>query len=266
MSQSYLQAISVEELINQGIGVSHYAETDSSYLDFNRVTSAELNENYFNVSPYLSYAVYNNIIDKLNDCINIVTPIDNYDDILGQDVNTGEYNYYKYNNSVYSKDAEGSLYNNVDNKYLLKFEDIICKDKNNLNVTLDSDTNISSFIKTVSSDNPYFTNMSDFNGAFFYVDLDTMSQVATDESNMLIQAGESIEIPVTFEYFIDQNSFERQNIKKTLIFAIKDSLYQDEKYYEIELSCNMNSLSANSIYTSSNTIDLSNNLDGDLLS
>lgn len=265
MSQSYINSIDVSDLILQGPGTSYNAVTGTSYLDFSGVTTNELSENYFNISPRLSNAIYNNLVEKLTTCANIITPVDNYESMLASDVNSGYYNYYKYSNSVYSSKAETDFYSNVDNKYLLKFEDIVCKDENNSNLSLDPDTNISSFIKSISSNSTDFTTLSAFNGAFFYVDLDTMSQVATDENSMLIQAGESIEIPVTFEYFIDKDSFDRSSIKKTLIFAIKDSLYRDENYYEVEIAGNTSSLNTNSIYTESNNIDLSNELDGDLL-
>lgn len=266
MANSYIQSIDVNDILTKyGTSTSYTASVGTSYLDFTNTSVSQLSEYYFNISPRLSNAVFNNLIEKLASCENISSPVTNYEEILSHEVNTEEYNYYKYSNSVYSNNAVENLYSNVDNKYLLKFEDITCKDDNNTVLTLDSDTNISSFIQSISSNNTAFTSISDFNGAFLYPDLDSMSQITTDENSYLIKAGDSIEIPITFEYFIDADSFDKDNIKKTIVFTLKDSLYQDEKYFELEITGNINSLNTSSIYTSSNNVDLSKELSGDLL-
>lgn len=265
MSQSYINSINVENLLRQGAGTSYDAVTGVSYLDFSDTSTKDLSENYFNISPKLTTAVYNNLISKLGVCAKITTPITNYETVLAGEVNTGEYNYYKYSNSVYSGKAETNSYKDVDNKYLLKFEDIVCKNANNYNVSPDKETDIYAFIKAVSDNNNEFSDISAFNGGFFFVDLDTISQVTTDEGNYLIKAGESVEIPVTFEYFIDTASFNKDSIKKTIVFAIKDSLYENEKYYEVELTGNMSQLGVNSINTSTGNTIHSEEIDSDLL-
>jgi hypothetical protein len=245
------------------------AET-SDTLDFSQTDADDLQENYFNISPKVKKAVYDNLIDELSECIKTIVPSEKYESALSNELNTSNFNSYKYSNSVYSNDYSITNYSYVDNNYLLKFEDIIGVIDGSA-VSLTEDTNINTFIKSLDSRtdskaNTNINSLSKYNGAFLYPDLDSISQVLiNDESNLLIKSGESVEIPITFEFFIDSNSFDKNNIKKSIIFAIKDSLYDDEKYFEIEIAGNANNTISNSIYSSVNNLSLENSLNNDLI-
>lgn len=247
-----------------------YMDVDASdTLDFTNVESSDLQENYFNISPKVKKAVYDNLIDELAVCIKTIVPSENYESALSNELNTSEFNSYKYSNSVYSNDYSITNYSYVNNHYLLKFEDIIGVIDGTA-VSLTEDTNINTFIKSLDSSasgtNQGINSLSNYNGAFLYPDLDSISQVLiNDESNLLIKSGESVEIPITFEFFIDSNSFGKSNIKKSIIFAIKDSLYEDEKYFEVEIAGNANNTISNSIYSSVNNLSLENSLNNDLI-
>lgn len=247
-----------------------YVDVDTSdTLDFANVESSDLQEKYFNISPKVKKAVYDNLIDELSACIKTLVPSENYESALSNELNTSDFNSYKYSNSVYSNDYSIINYSYVDNNYLLKFEDIIGVIDGTA-VSLTEDTNINTFIKSLdssaSSTNQEVNSLSNYNGAFLYPDLDSISQVLiNDESNLLIKSGENVEIPITFEFFIDSNSFDKSNIKKSIIFAIKDSLYDDEKYFEIEIAGNANNTISNSIYSSVNNLSLENSLNNDLI-
>lgn len=257
-----------EEILH---GPYSYMDVDTSQiLDFSDTSEDELQDKYFNISPKVKKAIYDNLIDELSACIKTVVPSEQYESALSNELNTSEFNSYKYSNSVYSNEYSITNYSYIDNNYLLKFEDIIGIIDSTA-VSLTEDTNINTFIKSLdiasnTNANSYIKSISYYNGAFLYPDLDSLSQVLiNDESNLLIKSGESVEIPVTFEFFMDSNTFDRNNIKKSIIFAIKDSLYDDEKYFEIELAGNNNSSISNSIYSSVNNLSLENDLNNDLI-
>lgn len=252
---------------------SPYSYTDvdtSNTLDFSYTDSSDLQENYFNISPKVKKAVYDNLIDELSECIKTIVPSENYESALANELNTSTFSSYKYSNSVYSNDYSITNYSYVDNNYLLKFEDIIGIIDSTA-VSLTEDTNINTFIKSLDSSpdsgaNEDISIIANYNGAFLYPDLDSISQVLiNDESNLLIKSGESVEIPITFEFFIDSNSFNRNNIKKSIVFTIKDSLYDDEKYFEVEIAGNATNTISNSIYSSVSNLSLENSLNNDLI-
>lgn len=266
MSNTYISVLN--DIIR---GPYSYMDVDTSQvLDFTETTYSDLQENYFNISPKVKKAVYDNLIDELANCVKTIIPSENYETALSNELNTSQFNSYKYSNSVYSNNYSITNYSYIDNNYLLKFEDIIGIIDGTA-VSLTEDTNINTFIKsldstTESAANKEISLLSYYNGAFLYPDLDSISQVLiNNESNLLIKSGESVEIPITFEFFIDQNSFDRNNIKKSIVFAIKDSLYEDEKYFEIEIAGNVNNNISNSIYSSINNLSLENSLNNDLI-
>jgi hypothetical protein len=266
MSNSYINVL--DDII---LNPYSYTDVDTSdTLDFSDTEDSDLQKNYFNISPKVKKAVYDNLIAELTECIKTIVPSENYESALSYELNSEVFNSYKYSNSVYSNDYSITNYSYIDNNYLLKFEDIIGIIDSTA-VSLTEDTNINTFIKSLDSDSKSYTNiainsLSKYNGAFLYPDLDSISQVLiNDESNLLIKSGESVEIPITFEFFIDSNSFDRNNIKKSIVFAIKDSLYDDEKYFEVEIAGNANSTISNSIYSSVNNLSLESSLNNDLI-
>lgn len=265
-------AINVSELLKKEISIS-YGSTTTSYLDFDGVNSENLQSQYFNISPRITKGVYDNLVSALENCASISTVDSKYEEQLASEINTGIYNSYKYQNSIYSNSfSADSLQSNsyIDNKYILKYEDIIGSVSGSA-VHLTEDTNILTFLNSIKSSdasiNSTFQSLSDFTGAFLYPDLDTISQLTIDGDNLLIKPGESVAVPITFEYFlpIDTSTDSKSSIKKSLVFAIKDSLYEDEKYFEVELTGNASSASINSIYSGIDNLALDNEITNTLL-
>ena len=145
----------------------------------------------------------------------------------------------------------------------------------NPNVIEDEKTNINDFIKAgekgsnnqnevETAINTNFLKSVNYTGAFLYPDIDTIQQVQIqdgDKQSVIIRPGESISIPITFEFYIanDDNSTQ-SSISKSLIFCIKDSQYNEPKYYEIEITGNNSINDTNSIYTTIDNFTLSDTL------
>ena len=112
--------------------------------------------------------------------------------------------------------------------------------------------------------NNNFLESKNYTGAFLYPDIDTIQQVQIqdgDKQSLVIRPGESISIPITFEFYIatDDNSTQ-SSISKSLIFCIKDSQYNEPKYYEVEVIGNNSINDTNSIYTTIDNFTLSDTL------
>lgn len=125
------------------------------------------------------------------------------------------------------------------NTVIYKYEDIsgYINSTSNNKVYLDNETSISRFISTVNTSNENLQSVKDFDGAFLYVNLQNTSELLTDGSekgNYEIKVGESVSIPIVFEYFLSQ----KQTISKKLMFDIKNSLLSNPLNYILELTAN----------------------------
>ena len=135
--------------------------------------------------------------------------------------------------------------NNTLNKVIYKYEDICgyLKTGSSTKVYLTSDTPISQFTKTsgkVDTKNYMLTDIESFDGAFLFVNVNNTSELLTDgteRGNVEIKVGESISVPIVFEYFLSQ----KQQITKRLMFDIKKSLIETPLNYIFELTANYDS-------------------------
>lgn len=224
----------------------------------------------------ISYAgdtLYDEITKQFSYISNItdaITNNDNYKYYISYAIANAKSDVFHYSNSIYSYDVTGNnVYDNVSNSFITKYEDITCKLSTSDNyVALDENTDIDEYIKNIQStgnvtNSQYFLKRENYTGAFLYPDLGSLTQVMTDGgemSSVVIKPGESISIPLTFEYFIDNDSANINSISKKIIFAVKDSVMSDGKYYELEVIGNVSNNFTDSIYSTVDNYSLSDSL------
>lgn len=236
----------------------------------------------FQVQPIIpiSYAgniEYDEFKLALNDLKNISfneknERINNYDKYISYALNNNNKDVFNYYNSIYSSyvsSSTNSVKDYIDNNFILKYEDIVVKAGDKY-IQLDENTNINDFTNSIKkynseneSINKNFLEPSQFTGAFLYPDIDTLQQIQIqdgDKSAMVIRPGESVSIPITFEFYISSDDTKQSSISKSLIFCIKDSQYQEPKYYEVEITGNNSINDTNSIYTTIDNFTLSDSL------
>lgn len=285
MSMNILDYSSIDSLLKQKKEESNYLMLDNnrgfdikSILDANKA---------FHFKPILpisysnnrEYDEFQNALNELTDVHN--SPIDNalnnYGQYISYALNNNNKDVFNYYNSIYSSyvsNQSNSTNTYIDNKFILKYEDIILKSGDKY-IKLDEKTNINDFIKagqktaTNQNDaenaiNNNFLETKNYTGAFLYPDIDTIQQVQIqdgDKQSIVIRPGESISIPITFEFYIagDDNTTQ-SSISKSLIFCIKDSPYNEPKYYEVEITGNNSINDTNSIYTTIDNFTLSDTL------
>lgn len=166
----------------------------------------------------------------------------------------------EYYNALMKKNPEWYVYSNrIDNRWLLRYEDIIgtqVKGTTSTSVYLNENTTFTSF---VNNNVPNFSSGKSFYGAFLYPDLETQEYILTegkDKSYKYIDIGESLSIPITLEYYIDA-SFP--SISKSLYFDLRPSLVSDPAHYMIKINCNYNYTTSNNIYTNDDVNDNASN-------
>lgn len=241
--------------------------------------------NAFCIEPVIPISYANNkLYDKVNDAFEDVSSTStvinsniNYKEYISYAIANSKTDVFHYLNSIYSEKARSGDYSDITNSFLMKYEDITCKSKAGSSfISLDENTNIDKYIQNIQSSgditaNSQFTKKSDYTGAFLYPDLDNISQVMTEgneRSNILIKPGESISIPLTFEYFLPKDtegttstSTDAINkISKKLIFVIKDSIMSSGRYFELEVTGNQSNNFTDSIYTSIDNYTLDDSL------
>ena len=135
------------------------------------------------------------------------------------------------------------------NNVIYKYNDISCVKSTNSKtlIYLNEDTKISEFaakVKNVGT-NQSFTTIGNYDGAFLYVNLDNSTHITTkggERDNKEIPVGESVSIPIVFEYFLS----EKEKITKRIMFDLRHSLVVNPLNYIIEITANYdNSLQAN---------------------
>ena len=285
MSMNILDYSSIDSLLKQKKEESNYLR-----LDNNRgfvIKSILVSNKAFHFKPKLpisysknrEYDEFQNALNELTDVHN--SPIDNalnnYGQYISYALNNNNKDVFNYYNSIYSSyvsNQSNATNTYIDNKFILKYEDIILKSGDKY-IKLDEKTNINDFIKagqktaTNQNDaenaiNNNFLETKNYTGAFLYPDIDTIQQVQIqdgDKQSIVIRPGESISIPITFEFYIagDDNTTQ-SSISKSLIFCIKDSPYNEPKYYEVEITGNNSINDTNSIYTTIDNFTLSDTL------
>ncbi len=221
----------------------HYENFDKYYNDIDLITIGNFeSENFKNVD--VEYLLINKD-DIYNDRTKSDWIAEQMKDIIAKmsDISA------EFTKSYIYKDAG----NDVSNKYLVKYEDIIGVDSTGKNMFhLDSKTSLQKFIESYSVQ--YFgkdkTNTNRFNGAFAYPDLLNISQILTDGTEngaKQILVGETASVPVVFEYYI--NGKDNSSITKTLMFDIRNSLINNPLHYIVEITGNYDYTSSGDIYS-----------------
>lgn len=148
---------------------------------------------------------------------------------------------------IYSKDST--------NNYLIRYEDIVATDNSTPNKTttkyLDESTTFTSF-NTYEVTNFKNSNIASDNyyGAFLFPELETLDSILTEgkeKSSKYVEVGESISIPITLEYYVDESL---QGITKSIYFDLRPSLIKDPDHYMISIKCNYDYTTSNSLYNS----------------
>ena len=148
---------------------------------------------------------------------------------------------------IYPKDST--------NNYLMRYEDIVATDNSTPNKTttkyLDESTTFTSF-NTYEVTNFKNSNIASDNyyGAFLFPELETLDSILTEgkeKSSKYVEVGESISIPITLEYYVDESL---QGITKSIYFDLRPSLIKDPDHYMISIKCNYDYTTSNSLYNS----------------
>ena len=166
------------------------------------------------------------------------------DGVKKYDINTlPEYSDIEY---FLYREANSSSFNTV----IYKYEDICGTLKTNISqkIYLSSETSISEFINNVNVNNTEINEIKDYDGAFLFVNLLNSTQLSTDGSdkgNKEIGVGESISIPLTFEYFLN----DKNSISKTIMFDIKHSLLTEPLNYILEITANYDTSLETNMYS-----------------
>jgi hypothetical protein len=156
------------------------------------------------------------------------------------------------------------MYENVNNNYILRYEDIFFNLTSGNKVYLDENTSITEFVENYNNNNNasgVFNNENAFIGGFLYPDIDIENSILTNggvNDYIEIPVGKQISIPITLEYFINNeifNKFNTTKITKSLCFDIKTSLYNDIEHYNLEVVINNDNTASGNMINSVSLID-----------
>lgn len=145
------------------------------------------------------------------------------------------------------------MYQNKDNNYLIRYEDIYYEEEG-VPYYLDAESNINEFISHHSIGGN-FKNDTDFTGAFLYPNLDAMSSILTDGtvgSGEEIPAGGMVSVPLSLEFFLNE---ELTNVVKGLNFDIKPSSFNEPVHYIVNINCQYDFTASGNVLGNSSLID-----------
>ena len=182
---------------------------------------------------------------------------DNSTNILGFISSTGViYNNYNSNTNITLDNFKYSEPKNdlTNNTVIYKYSDIngsIQKQNSETQIYLDSETPITLFATQENMKiNPSLqgaANIYNYDGAFLYVNLENMSQILTsgaEKDSKIIPVGESVSIPIVFEYFLSN----MQSISKMIMFDLRNSLISNPLNYILEITANYDNSLQHNIY------------------
>lgn len=191
---------------------------------------------------------WKNFQDCVNDLeINTSTIVQSdYDEKVSEIISTLQINPF---NEYYTSEK--------DNRWLVRYEDIYgISKKDSTNIHLDSSTTIDDFLEQCSHISNFDT-IDDFNGAFLYPSISSLQNIQTDGSekgSILIKAGETLTIPIVFEYFLNNNDNSNTEITKSLLFDIKPNISQDDVHFHVEICGHNETNSSSQVYTIVDTV------------
>ena len=146
------------------------------------------------------------------------------------------------------------------NYWIMRYEDIMKTSSTDDNASVSYLTDQTTFTSFIDGGNlQTFNSPNMFVGGFLYPELLSNNSIQTsgeDKASKYIEVGESISIPIVFEYYTNSSN---KKIIKSLYFDIRNSLVRDPLHYMIEVIGNNNIASGN-ISTSSNLSELSDSV------
>ena len=127
--------------------------------------------------------------------------------------------------------------NQLDNKYVLKYEHIMTLDGKYLTSSMDIDE----FITNNEISN--ITSSTELEGMFLYpeIPLNTYLQCNTNELNCqyyTVAVGNTISVPVICEYYLSNKITKNRTLSKTICFDLKPSIDKDLDHYIITINVN----------------------------
>lgn len=155
-------------------------------------------------------------------------------------------------NNVYKNNPSWFVYDTSDNsnKWIVRYEDITGtygqgKDKKTIHLD-----NTTTFTKFCNNDVSVFGTGISFFGAFVYPEIENIQALLTEgkeKSSKYVEVGESLSIPITLEYYVNTN---HPNISKSIYFDLRPSLIKDPFHYMIQINCNYDYTTSDSLYNS----------------
>lgn len=101
--------------------------------------------------------------------------------------------------------------------------------------------------------NGLFTDINNYNGAFLYPNLQTKQDIQTDgklDGCKTLEVGESVSIPIEFEYYNNGNIEGLNSITKGLYFDLRNSLFTEPHHFMIHFTAKHNNAFSNYNYSS----------------
>lgn len=145
------------------------------------------------------------------------------------------------------------------NQYILRYEDFIVQyNENSTPMYLDHKTSLTAALDRENAGIHYRATQYDaiskigsastMIGAFLYPNILSKAQLMTDGGNFsfkAIQSGESVSIPVTFEYYVEA---AQSTITKSIAFDIRNSLVNEPLHYIVSVTGNYDYTTTGEIY------------------
>lgn len=164
-------------------------------------------------------------------------------------------NYNKLEDIISNENTENGIFAEIKNDYILRYEDIIVNKTNYNNYfTLNTETQLTTVLGNISytknsanSDLGSITSLDDLVGAFLYPNILSNTQIVSNTPDNIksIDVGNSLTIPIVFEYF---TTATKPNITKSLYFDIKNSTIGDLLHYMIEITGNYDFTTSSEVY------------------
>ena len=220
-------------------GSMHSAAEINSIVGSLRSLSSWLVED----NPEKKAALQSEMVKKI-DGLSTIAELDAFDTAIYNEKPT---EFYIYANSLYN--TTENQHSDEENKYLMKYEDVKGFSSTGKPVYLDERTPLANYLADYTPIG--FSQDSDFNGAFLFPDLVSRAQIQTEgpeKSYVFVDAGESISIPIVFEYYLDGSS--KTKISKSLYFDIKNSLVANPVHYLIEVTGNYDLTATGDVFSS----------------
>lgn len=166
-----------------------------------------------------------------------------------------DYDYSSADPSIFIYDDAGK------NQYVLKYEHLKGI-LNNKTIYFTNDIPAETF---VSESNNTLINTDNLVGAFLIPNLESKNDIKCSQNNeeqyYALAPGESVSIPLLYEYYMNGNENTSKSITKGLYFDLRPSLFKDPYHYMINVTAKYN-------YTINNSdiVNLSNSLEDTITS